>query len=125
MALMQSHLLWENPKANREMFTKKIDGIPEDADVVVLPEMFTTGFTMKPEQIDVSEAEKTLQWMKDCASKKVRHYVGALFFVKKTIISTDYFLCCQMAVTFNMIKSTPLPLQERIRSTKRVAKNSI
>ncbi|MEO0571949.1 MAG: amidohydrolase [Bacteroidota bacterium] len=83
IALIQSHLHWENPKANREMFREKIDRIPNDFDLVVLPEMFTTGFTMKPGQVDSLEGEKTLQWMKDCASKNSVALCGSIVFQEK------------------------------------------
>ena len=78
VALVQSHLLWENPQANRNMFDKKFKDIPEDVDLVVLPEMFTTGFTMNPESIDASEKHKTLQWMKDWAQRKDAAIVGSI-----------------------------------------------
>ena len=80
VALIQSHLLWENPKANREMFAGKIEGIPQGIDLIVLPEMFTTGFTMRPEKIDILEGERTLQWMKDCASKTNIAICGSIVF---------------------------------------------
>ena len=46
VALIQSSLVWENPKANRIHFEEKINGIKESVNLIVLPEMFTTGFTM-------------------------------------------------------------------------------
>ena len=46
IALIQSDLVWENPKQNRINFTKKIEAISEAVDLIVLPEMFTSGFTM-------------------------------------------------------------------------------
>ncbi|MEM8927496.1 MAG: amidohydrolase [Bacteroidota bacterium] len=83
VALVQSHLIWENPEANRERFAEKIDGITNEVDLIVLPEMFTTGFTMKPNEIDTSEGERTLQWMEDCASKKNTALCGSLVFNEK------------------------------------------
>ena len=80
VALIQTHLFWENPEANRRAFTAKIDAISSDTDIVVLPEMFTTGFTMKPEHIAVVEGEKTLDWMKEMALKKDAAIVGSMVF---------------------------------------------
>ena len=60
IALIQSHLLWENPKANRKVFSEKISKISKETDLIILPEMFTTGFTMNPEHIDKTESSKTL-----------------------------------------------------------------
>ena len=80
VALIQSHLLWENPKANREAFSSKISAIPTDVDLIVLPEMFTTGFTMNPEHINSIEGEETLEWMKTEASKKQTAITGSVVF---------------------------------------------
>jgi predicted amidohydrolase len=62
VALVQSPLFWESPESNRAMLEEKLAGI-EHTHLVILPEMFTTGFTM-----DTSLAEPhnftTLKWMK-------------------------------------------------------------
>jgi len=78
VALIQSHLLWENPKANREMFSKKIASILGDVDLIVLPEMFTTGFTMNPQNIAVEEKFRTIEWMQQWAKKKNAAIVGSI-----------------------------------------------
>lgn len=80
VALIQSHLFWENPEANRIAFSTKIDSISSKVDIIVLPEMFTTGFTMKPYHIDENQAKKTLNWMKLEASKKEAAIVGSIIF---------------------------------------------
>lgn len=93
IALIQSHLHWEDPEANRQMFVEKMASMPNHVDVVVLPEMFTSGFTMHPENLDVVEGGRTLNWMKECAQKwnaaitgsivyqENEHYFNRLFFV--------------------------------------------
>ena len=48
---IQADLFWENPKKNLAFFEKKINSLPENTDLIILPEMFTTGFTMNPETI--------------------------------------------------------------------------
>lgn len=78
IAMIQSHLLWENPLANREMFDEKIERIARDVDLIILPEMFTTGFTMKPENIAVDEKMETIEWMQDWAVKKDAAMVGSI-----------------------------------------------
>ena len=45
LALIQTALVWENPEANRAYFEAKINTIEEGVNLIVLPEMFTTGFT--------------------------------------------------------------------------------
>ncbi|WP_343488188.1 amidohydrolase [Allomuricauda sp. d1] len=83
IALVQSHLLWENPGANRKMFSEKFEGISEDVDLIILPEMFTTGFTMNPQHIDASEGMKTVEWMQSEAQKHNSALVGSLAFQEK------------------------------------------
>lgn len=65
IALVQSPLFWEDPMANIEMFEKKILGIGEEIDLILLPETFTTGFSMKKvaELADSMEGN-AINWMK-------------------------------------------------------------
>ena len=65
VTLIQSHLHWENPEANRAMFSEKIASIPEPTDLIVLPEMFTTGFTMNASPLAETMQGLTVQWMKE------------------------------------------------------------
>lgn len=55
IAAVQSSLYWENRERNLEHFTLMLRKIDEPVDVIVLPEMFTTGFSMNPAPL----AEKT------------------------------------------------------------------
>ena len=68
VTIIQSHLHWENPEANRDMFEKKIKGISKETDLVILPEMFTTGFTMNPSPYAEEENGATLLWLKRLSS---------------------------------------------------------
>jgi omega-amidase len=52
ISLIQTTLHWEDMPANLAMLEKKIMGIQERTEVVVLPEMFSTGFSMKPKMLD-------------------------------------------------------------------------
>jgi omega-amidase len=61
---IQTNLFWENKKANLQMLEEKIKSIAEKTEVVVLPEMFSTGFSMKPELLAETMQEETVQWMK-------------------------------------------------------------
>lgn len=80
LALIQSPLIWEGPEANRTMFAEKIESISKEVDLVVLPEMFTTGFTMTPEKIDANEGIQTLEWMQSITKKKNVALVGSIVF---------------------------------------------
>lgn len=68
--LIQTSLHWEDKKANLQMLEEKINGIEEKTQVVVLPEMFSTGFSMKPEQLAETMDGETVAWMKRIAATK-------------------------------------------------------
>lgn len=72
ISLIQSDLHWEDKNANLAMFEEKIRGIKERTHIVLLPEMFSTGFSMKPESLAETMHGPTVEWMKRVsASKKV------------------------------------------------------
>lgn len=78
IALIQSDLVWENPKANRIHFEEKINGINESVDLIVLPEMFSTGFTMNPEAVAETMQGETVLWMQSLAKAKNVAITGSL-----------------------------------------------
>ncbi|MEO9662139.1 MAG: amidohydrolase [Maribacter dokdonensis] len=80
IALVQSLLHWENPAANRQMFSDKFEQITEQVDLIVLPEMFSTGFTMSPSNIRKEEGSITVRWMQEMASIKNCAIVGSIVF---------------------------------------------
>jgi omega-amidase len=69
ISLIQTSLIWEDAAANRNMFTDKINAITEPTDVIVLPEMFTTGFSMNTRLAEKMDGE-TIAWMKSTAQEK-------------------------------------------------------
>jgi omega-amidase len=78
VTIVQAPIHWENPAANRDMFEQKINTITEPTEIVVLPEMFNTGFTMEP----IGKAEPSMgesfQWMKKMAADKNAVIVGSI-----------------------------------------------
>nr|WP_299340214.1 amidohydrolase [Allomuricauda sp.] len=80
IALIQSQLYWEKPNENRTMFEKKVDSIESEVDIVIFPEMFTTGFTMNPQKIEPSEGKNTIEWMQDLAKRKNTALLGSIVF---------------------------------------------
>lgn len=75
---IQTQLHWENKKANLQMLEQKIGGIREKTEVVVLPEMFSTGFSMKPAALAETMEGETVQWMKKVAAEKKIILTGSL-----------------------------------------------
>ena len=67
VAIIQSALVWENPQANRENFEEKINSIEGEVNLIVLPEMFTTGFTMNPAATAETMTGETVVWMQTLA----------------------------------------------------------
>jgi omega-amidase len=69
ITLVQSDLHWEDIEANLAMFEEKIWQIGATTDVIVLPEMFTTGFTMSAPKMAEHMNMRTFKWMKQMADQ--------------------------------------------------------
>ena len=69
-SLIQSKIFWENKEANLAMLEEKIIGIQEKTQVVILPEMFSTGFSMQPNLFAETMQGETINWMKKVAALK-------------------------------------------------------
>ena len=70
ITLIQTDLVWEDKSANLNMLDYKIRSISERTEVVVLPEMFSTGFSMKPEQFAETMDGETVEWMKKISAER-------------------------------------------------------
>lgn len=69
VTIVQTDLHWEDPTANMAMLEEKIWGIGKSADVIVLPEMFTTGFSMEARKLGEMMNMRTFKWMKQMADQ--------------------------------------------------------
>ncbi|MEM0517933.1 MULTISPECIES: amidohydrolase [Aequorivita] len=69
VTIVQSELVWENAEANRAQFSKKFQHINEETDLIILPEMFTTGFSMNAAKLAEPNYGPTLEWMIQEAKK--------------------------------------------------------
>jgi omega-amidase len=78
ITLIQTQLHWEDKDANLEMLEQKINAIQEQTHVVILPEMFSTGFSMKSEELAETMDGATVQWMKKVAASKKIILAGSL-----------------------------------------------
>jgi len=77
ITIIQTDIIWENIQANLEKYSEIVSGI-EETDVIVLPEMFTTGFSMQPEKLKESMEGISVMWMKKTAESKNASVVGSL-----------------------------------------------
>lgn len=62
--IIQTHLFWEEKTTNMRMLEQKISGIEDKTEIVILPEMFNTGFSMNPGVLAESMNDETVAWMK-------------------------------------------------------------
>ncbi len=78
ITLVQSHLHWEDKETNLNMFQAKLEQIPSSTDIIVLPEMFSTGFTMNAAAMAENMQGKTVMWMQEMAKKHQAVITGSL-----------------------------------------------
>jgi len=78
IALIQTDLIWEDVSKNRQNFDLKIDEIDSEVNLIVLPEMFSTGFTMNASEVAETMHGETIQWMKSKAKEKDAAITGSI-----------------------------------------------
>jgi len=78
ISLVQTALYWEDKKANLDMLQKKIADIPGQPHVIILPEMFSTGFSMDKEKLAESMEGPTMAWLKKAAAEKKAIVTGSI-----------------------------------------------
>lgn len=69
ITVFQGYLFWENPDKNLQNISLRLSGIREKTDLIILPEMFTTGFTMNAAKLAEPMGGKTMTWMHETAAK--------------------------------------------------------
>lgn len=77
-AVLQADLKWEDAEANRAQFQEKIRGLSSRVDLIVLPEMFTTGFSMNAETLAELPKGPSFKWMQQMAAEKDAAVTGSL-----------------------------------------------
>ena len=75
---IQADLVWENASKNRDYFEEVIATLETSVDLIVLPEMFTTGFSMHPSQVFETMDGATVAWMQTIAKEKDCAVTGSL-----------------------------------------------
>ena len=78
VSLIQTATHWEDPGANREMFDEWFTRLPADGELVLLPEMFSTGFTMSSREVAEEMGGPTTDWMQTRARELDRVLCGSL-----------------------------------------------
>lgn len=75
---VQSKLHWKDISSNLKMFDEKLEGLAGKTDLVILPEMFTTGFTMEPADVAEKMDGSAVVWMKEKANNLNAVITGSL-----------------------------------------------
>src|SRR5688572_5629200 len=75
---IQTYLNWEQKETNLQMLEQKINALKERTEIIVLPEMFSTGFSMKPEVLAEKMNGESVKWMKRIAADKKVILTGSL-----------------------------------------------
>ncbi len=78
VTLIQANLQWEDKAANLKMLEEQIQHIVQPTQLVVLPEMFSTGFSMQPEKLAEPMEGPSVQWMRSMATKHKIILTGSL-----------------------------------------------
>lgn len=84
IALIQSDLYWENIDANLAMFEEKIWEINGQVDLIVLPEMFTTGFSMRAKELAEVHNTRTHKWLQQQAAQTKAAVMGSVIIKEGT-----------------------------------------
>jgi predicted amidohydrolase len=82
VAVLQLDLVWENPQANRDKIDLFLQKVSQGTDVVFLPEMFSTGFTLNAAQQAEPIDGSTIQWMKQRSAEHQLAICGSLIIVE-------------------------------------------
>lgn len=78
LCVIQADLCWHDPVRNRDHFRREILNKAGKADVFLLPEMFTTGFTMQPELVAESVDGPTTLWMEELSRETNALILGSI-----------------------------------------------
>ena len=70
LSLVQSNIFWKKKQENLQMLEEKIASITTPTEVILLPEMFNTGFTSEPVKMAETMDGPTIGWMRDMAARK-------------------------------------------------------
>jgi predicted amidohydrolase len=81
--LIQSSLFWEDKQSNLDFFAQKIRNITEPTEIIVLPEMFSTGFSMQPKILSETMEGPTVDWMRKLSAEKKAIITGSLIIEEK------------------------------------------
>jgi len=78
ITILQTDIVWEDIDLNLQNLSRTLDEIQPETDLIILPEMFATGFSMQPEKFAEPENGQIQQWLRRQAQKKNAAIIGSL-----------------------------------------------
>lgn len=78
VTIVQSELVWEDPAANLTAFDKRLEASTQQTDLVVLPEMFTTGFSMNALKLAQDMGGEAVAWMREASARYGADIAGSM-----------------------------------------------
>lgn len=123
VSLFQIPLVWEKPQANRDYITQKIESLSHKTNLIVLPEMFTTGFTMHAASVAENHLDTTTLWMQTMAQKHQCALTGSIIVKEKIGFLIAYILLRPTAKYIFTTKDTFFRMPEKTKLLRRVTKN--
>lgn len=90
VSFIQADLIWKDSATNLELFNQKIAQIEEPTDVIILPEMFNTGFVVEPETINLNVQHDAFLWMQQKSAEANAVICGSII-VKENEIFVNRF----------------------------------
>jgi omega-amidase len=110
LSFVQSETRWHDPAANRRQFANWFDAVPDDSQVIVLPEMFSTGFTMSAVQFAESMSGPTVAWLQAQARTRAKVICGSLvveeagrYFNRFVWVTPDGIICYDKRHRFRLV----------------------
>ena len=83
IALLQHNIVWHNPTANYQQLEKQFNELPKETSLIVLPEMWATGFTMAPYEVAEPMSGSSVAWMQHMAKLHNAAVCGSLAIKEK------------------------------------------
>ena len=78
VTIIQADLVWEHVEANLDGFDQKIEALKEDSHLIVLPEMFSTGFSMNAAKLAEDMNGSAVRWLQKTAGQRNIDVVGSI-----------------------------------------------
>lgn len=78
VSIIQESIIWQQPQANRTKFADLMESRCSGSDLILLPEMFTTGFAQESAKNAETMDGETIQWMLKLAAAKQCHIAGSI-----------------------------------------------